>query len=209
MKIKPGKGTGTKTVFDADGRQLDALEALQSGFEVCLFKLHAVNIGIISLKISLGDGLWADRGGACTRVTRGSLVQEPEARSAIERFQDERERMRQRDAEDRVVEKRKRQEARARKKAKAREAEDDPGPGGAAVTLGLADSGDSGSSGEADMEEPEVGTKRRRMSAAYRGMAGSDGEGAGSGSEGSPEAGQPALQSMSVAEQEALALRLL
>lgn len=158
-------------------------------------------------KGSLGDDAWADRGSACTCATQWLLVQEPENRSAIERFQDERERMRQRDAEDRVVEKRKRQEARARKKAKAREAEKDTGLGGAAVTLGPAASGDSGSSGEADMEEAEAGTKRRRMSAAYRGMAGSDGE--GSGLEGSPEAGQPALQSMSVAEQEALALRLL
>lgn len=38
MKIKPGKGTGTKTVFDADGRQLDPLEALQSALKVPLLR---------------------------------------------------------------------------------------------------------------------------------------------------------------------------
>lgn len=37
LKIRPGKGTGIKTLFDADGHSLDPLEALQSGLEVWCF----------------------------------------------------------------------------------------------------------------------------------------------------------------------------
>lgn len=141
-------------------------------------------------------------------------AQDPEHRSAAERFEDERVRMQQRDADDRLVEKRRRQEAKARKKAKARDAEEDLGAAGAAVTLRTPTSSDDGrSSGAEDAEDVgrvEPMNKRRRTSGAYAGMVDDGDSASGSGSRGSPPPQQqPALKRMSVAEQEALALTLL
>lgn len=142
------------------------------------------------------------------------IAQVSEHRSATERFEDERERMRQRDADDRLVEKRRRQEAKARKKARAREAEEDQGAGGAVVTLRSPAASDDCSSSDVEDSE-DVGpvepmNKRRRKSGAYVGMVDAGGSGSDSGSEGSPEPQQQStVKRMSVAEQEALALTLL
>lgn len=141
-------------------------------------------------------------------------MQGPKHNSASQRFESERERMRQRDDEDRQLEKRKRQEARARKKAKAREAEQETDGEEAVVTLGdpgdtvNTDHSDGGSGTECDSANdagPTPTAKRRRVTAAYRGMADTDTS--------SAESDQPqqhaAVGKMSVAEQESLALRLL
>lgn len=117
--------------------------------------------------------------------------------------------MRQRDEEDRQVEKRKRQEARARKKARLREAQDGEAVAGATVTLGAGSDGTSSEQAE-DAVAPDPQTKRRRVTAAYRGMLGDDASQSDSGSREFPETDyEPSMNMMSLAEQEALALRLL
>jgi hypothetical protein len=131
------------------------------------------------------------------------LFQAPDFETADERFSAQKLWVKERDQEDRQVDKRKRKERRLQKKLKRKaEAAAEAQGHGAVVLDGEGDSDQSGGSDDAEpMGSPIHVQKARRATGAYKGMMDDDSD--------QPSSPVRDVKGMGIRDQEQLALRLL